>query len=108
ERIAAEYAKTPNVQYAYGRYLVSRRDDDKALAAFKREIENSPQNGLARLQIAYIKLKNREPAEGIPFAEEAVRLNPRDPLAHYILGRLLFDLGQTARAIESLETARTL
>lgn len=108
ERLAADYPKAPFVQYAYGRYLLTHRDDDGALAAFKREIENSPENALARLQIAYIKLKNKEAAEGLPYAEEAARLFPRAALGHYILGRLLFDTGQNGRAIEELETAKTL
>jgi predicted Zn-dependent protease len=107
-RLAADYANVPNVQYAYGRYLLSRRDDEGALAAFQREIQNSPENALARLQIAYIKLRSKEAAAGLKFAEEAVRLYPRSPLGHYLLGRLLLDVGQVARAIESLETARTL
>lgn len=107
-RLAADYANVPNVQYAYGRYLLSRRDDEGALAAFQREIENSPENALARLQIAYIKLRSKEAAAGLKFAEEAVRLYPRSPLGHYLLGRLLLDVGQVARAIEELEVARNL
>jgi len=107
-RLAADYGKAPNVQYAYGRYLLSRRDDEGALAAFQREIENSPENALARLQIAYIKLRNKEAAAGLKFAEEAIRLYPRSPLGHYLLGRLLLDVGQVARAIEELEVARNL
>lgn len=107
-RLAADYGNWPNVQYAYGRYLLSRRDDEGALAAFQREIQNSPENALARMQIAYIKLRNKEAAAGLKFAEEAVRLYPRSPLGHYLLGRLLLDVGQVARAIEELELARNL
>ncbi|HEY0379798.1 MAG TPA: tetratricopeptide repeat protein [Pyrinomonadaceae bacterium] len=103
ELLAKDYPTFPNVQYAYGRFLLANRDDDGAVAAFQREIQNSPKHALARVQLAYIKLKNKEAAAGLPFAEEAVKLHPRLPLAHYVLGRLLFDLGQNARAIEELE-----
>ncbi|HEV2763008.1 MAG TPA: tetratricopeptide repeat protein, partial [Pyrinomonadaceae bacterium] len=108
ERLAADFPKTPNVHYAHGRYLLAHRDDEGALAAFQRELENSPDSVMARLQIAYIRLKNKEPAAGLPFAEEAVKLSRSAPMAHYLLGRLLFDTGENARAIEQLETAQRL
>jgi predicted Zn-dependent protease len=105
--LAAKYPKTHNVQFAYGNYLLQNRDaEEQAVEAFRREIENTPEHRLARLMIANVKLKQREPEAGIPFAEASLKLYPRDPLGHYILGRLLFDAGQTERAIKELETAR--
>jgi predicted Zn-dependent protease len=105
--LAAKYPTTHNVQYAYGLYLLQNRDAEaQAVEAFRREIENTPGHRLARLMIANVKLKNRDAAGGIPFAEESLKLYPQDPLGHYILGRLLFDAGQTERAIKELETAR--
>lgn len=108
ELLAKDFPKFPNVQYAYGRFLLSTRDNDAAVAAFQLELQNSPKHALARLQIAYIKLSNKEAGEGISLAEEAVKLNPRLPLGHYVLGRLLFDSGQGARAIQELELAKSL
>ena len=108
ERLVADYSKTPNVQYAYGRFLLDTRDDEAGLTAFQREIENSPAHALARLQIAYVKIRNKEPEAGIPLAKEAVRMNPRLPLAHYILGRCLFETGENAKAIEELEAAQKM
>jgi predicted Zn-dependent protease len=108
ELLAKDFPRFPNVQYAYGRFLIATRDNDGAVAAFQRELQNSPKHALARMQIAYIKLLNKEPAEGIPLAEEAINLHPRLPLGHYILGRLLFDSGQIPRSIQELETAKTL
>jgi len=108
ELLARDYAKTPDVQYAYGRFLLANRDDDGALAAFQREIENYPKHALARIQIAYIKLKNREPEAGLSYAEEAAKLYPRLPLSHFVLGRMLLETGQNARAVEELETAQRM
>ena len=108
ELLAKDFPKFPNVQYAYGRFLLSRRDNDGAVTAFQQEIQNSPKHALARMQIAYIKLLNKEPSEGLAFAEDAVKLHPMLPLGHYILGRLLFDSGQNARAIQELELAGEL
>lgn len=108
ERLVADFPKTPNVQYAYGRFLIDTRDDEGGIAAFNREIENSPTHALARLQIAYIKIRNKEAEEGIPLAREAIRLNPRLPLGHYILGRCLFETGDNPKAIEELEAAQKM
>ncbi|HVF27930.1 MAG TPA: tetratricopeptide repeat protein [Pyrinomonadaceae bacterium] len=107
ERMATDFPKAPNVQHAYGRFLLASNQDEKAIEAFKREIENAPTHLLARLLIADTKLRLRDYAGGLPYAEEAVKLRPQLPLAHYLLGSLLLDTGQTARAIAELETART-
>jgi predicted Zn-dependent protease len=106
--LARDFPKVPGVQYAYGRFLLATRDDDAALVAFQRELENSPKHALARLQIAYIKLKNKDAKEGLTLAEEAVKLYPRLPLGHYILGRLLLETGQAARAVDELELAKRM
>ena len=103
--LARDYAKVPNVQYAYGRYLLANRDEDGALAAFMKELENWPKHVLARCQIANIKLQRKEIEDGLRYAEEAAKQAPRLPLAHYLLGRLLLEAGQNERAVESLETA---
>lgn len=109
ERTVAEYGKVPGVQYAYGRYLLyTQRNDEAAIQAFQRELENSPKHALARLQIAYIKLKNKEPEQGLQLAEEAVKLSPRLLLGHYILGRMLLDAGEAERAITELELSQKM
>ncbi|MBI1761845.1 MAG: tetratricopeptide repeat protein [Acidobacteria bacterium] len=108
DRLVADYPKAANVQYAYGRFLIDVRDNDGALAAFEREIANSPTHALARLQIAYLKLQDKNPAAGIPLAEEAIKLNARLPLGHYLLGRLALETGDAPRAVQELEMAQRL
>src|SRR6266850_1293308 len=105
DMLAQDYGKVANVQYAYGRFMMSNRDDELALAAFEREIQNWPKHTLARCQIANIKLRNRDIEGGLKYAEEAVKMAPRLPLAHYLLGRLLIEVGQSERAIQELEAA---
>ncbi|HEX4948927.1 MAG TPA: tetratricopeptide repeat protein [Blastocatellia bacterium] len=109
ERWVKDYAKVPGVQYAYGRFLLyKQRLDEEANAAFLRELENTPKHALARLQIAYIKLKNKEPEQGLKFAEEAVQLNTRMVLGHYILGRMYLETGDAKRAVEELEISQKM
>ncbi len=105
DMLARDFARVPNVQYAYGRYLLANRDEDGALAAFMKELENWPKHVLARCQIANIKLQRKEIQEGLKYAEEAAQQAPRLPLAHYLHGRLLLEAGQNERAVEALELA---
>ena len=105
DMLLRDHGKVANVQYAYGRFMMTNRDDELALAAFQREIQNWPKHTLARCQIANIKLRNKDIEGGLPYAEEAVKMAPRLPLGHYLLGRLLLEAGQSERAIRELETA---
>ena len=105
EQLAATFPKVPGVQFARGNFLLANHYDDQAVAAFQRELENTPEHLLARLGIAGIKART-DPAGGLPYAEEAVKLVPELPEAHYLLGVLLLDTGQAARAIAELETAQ--
>lgn len=108
ERLAADFPTAPNVQYAYGRFLLASNYNEKAVAALRREIENSPGHLPARLLAADAMLRLKDFAGGLPYAEEAVKLSPRLPLARYLLGALLTGAGQPARAVAELEMAARL
>jgi len=103
-RLAEASGKLHNVQFAYGRFLLANHFDDEAVAAFRREIENSPQHLLARLGLAGI-LATTDPAAGLPYAEQAVKLAPGLAEAHYLLGMLWLGTGAIEKSIVELETA---
>ena len=102
--LGKRHPATRNVQYALGRYYVATQQPAEAAAAFEREIANSPDHVPARLGLAAIK-KDSDPAAALAYAEQAVRLNPRIPLGHYLLGSLLLQTPDTTRAIAELELA---
>jgi tetratricopeptide (TPR) repeat protein len=104
ERLTADFPAITNVFYALGRFLVATSHPEQAAAAYRREIENSPDHVPARIGLAAI-LAETDPAAALPYAEEAVRLNPRIPLGHYVLGSILLHTDQTSRAIAELEAA---
>jgi Flp pilus assembly protein TadD len=85
--------------------LVEASELTEAVAEFKREIENNPADIAARLQIAATMFKV-DSAAGLPYAQEAVKLAPRQPFGHFLLGLLLLDTGDYRGAIPELETAR--
>ena len=100
--LLAAFPTEPNVHYAHGIFLM-RDSPDEALQAFKKELQISPQHVFARLQMAFEYIKRNEPANGLAYAEEAVKMAPDLFAAHNALGRILLETGQTERAIQELE-----
>ncbi len=105
--LVKRFPKVHNVEFAYGRFLLNNHLDDQAVAAFKREIANSPQHLLARLGIAAALLV-ADPATSRIYAEQAVRLAPKLEDAHYLLGASLLATGDAERSVSELETAEHL
>jgi tetratricopeptide (TPR) repeat protein len=102
--LVQEVPTFPNVHYAYGRFLLATDDRERGVAQFLEEIKNSPEHVRARMQIAAARYRV-DSAAAIPFAAEVVKLEPRYPFGHYLLGLLYFDVGDVGRAIPELETA---
>jgi predicted Zn-dependent protease len=105
ENVIAHAPHFPLVHYAYGCALIDARARDAAVAQFQAEIAEQPKSALPRLHIAAAQYKV-DSAAGLKYAEEAVQLEPAQPLGHYLLGLLLLDTGHYARAVPELETAR--
>ena len=113
DRMAAEaefkqllslYPSQAGVHYMYGVFLLKDRPP-LAAAEFRRELELSPSNVAARIQLALDFLGTAEYDEGLKYAREAVTLAPRNFVAHVACGRLWLALGKTDRALEELRTA---
>ncbi len=103
--VITQYPKYPGIHYAFGLLLVEASDLPGAVAEFKQEIENNPSDVVSRLQIAAAMYKT-DSAAGVPYAEEAVKLAPRQPFSHYLLGMLLLDIDNYQKAIPELEVAQ--
>jgi tetratricopeptide (TPR) repeat protein len=95
----------PGIHYAYGMFLQEARKNDVAVKQFEEEIKSNPGDVEARLRIAAAKYKT-DSAGGVPFAQQAVKLDPQLPFAHYLLGLLLLDIDKYQEAIPELEIAR--
>ncbi len=100
-----EYPNYPNLHFAYGRFLLEIHDTHGAVEQFKEELKSNPTQVDAMLEIAAVRYR-LDSAAGVKYAEQAVRLAPQLPFAHYLLGLLLLDTGRTAEAIPHLEIAR--
>jgi tetratricopeptide (TPR) repeat protein len=105
DQVIARAPHFPLVHYAYGCALVDARDIPGAVKEFEAEIAEQPKSVLPRLHIAVAEYKV-DSAAGLKYAEEAVQLDPKLPLGHYLLGLLLLDTGEYERAVPELEIAR--
>jgi len=100
----ASHPTYPNIHYAFGLVLLGANDSVAAEGEFKKEIENNNSDLVSRLQIAAALYKSNS-AEGLIYAQEAVKLAPREPFAHYLDGMLLLDTGDYQAAIPELQFA---
>lgn len=105
ESVVNAFTTFPDIHYAFGNFLLDIPDIAAARAQFEREIANNPQHILARLKIASALYKT-DSAAGIPYAEQAVKMDPSIALGHYLLGLLLLDVDDYKRAIPELEKAK--
>lgn len=96
-----------NAHFAYGRFLLSIYEDDAAVKEFQAELARDPRHVLACLGIAGTRA-GQDPEFALPYAEKAVRLAPHLGEAHFLLGMILLNLGNTGPALKELEEARRL
>ena len=102
KELLARYPKSPGVHYSYGVFLL-RENPDAALEEFKRELEIMPSSDRALLQISFEYINRNMHAAGLPFAEKAVRLRPKEFAARNALGRILLETGDVKGAVRELE-----
>lgn len=103
----ASYPQFPFLHFAFGRELLAAHEIPAAVDQFKLELKiAAPKDRvLSLLQIAAAEYKVDSPA-GIPFARQAIALDPNSPFPHFLLGLLLMDTGTYKQAVPELESAR--
>jgi tetratricopeptide (TPR) repeat protein len=104
KQLIALYASEPGVHYMYGVFLL-KEHPPLAIDEFRSEIEVSPSNDAARIQLALEFLRTADYDQGLKYAREAVALAPENFVAHIACGRLWLALGKTERALQELRTA---
>ena len=103
-QLITQYPNEPGVHYLYGIYLLDR-DPDGATREFRKELQITPSHVPARLQIAILDIKAGDAGAALKLAEEAIKLQPANPLAHAVAGRAFAHQERFDKAIAELETA---
>jgi tetratricopeptide (TPR) repeat protein len=102
-----QFPSSSDAHYLYG-YLLFPKDPDKAVAEFKRSVEIEPSNAVAQAMVAWSYLVRGNALEAAPYAERAVKENPRLPLAQLVSGRALVETGDVNGGIQHLQEALQL
>jgi tetratricopeptide (TPR) repeat protein len=100
-----EFPDYPNLHFAFGRSLLEMNETDEAVEEFQRELKRDPKNVNSMLEIAAVRY-HVDSQDGLSYAEQAAKLSPRLPFAHYLLGLLRLDTGDASGAIPELEIAQ--
>jgi tetratricopeptide (TPR) repeat protein len=101
EALVARYPEAPNVNYASGVFLL-QEEPDKAIEAFKRELELQPNHPSSLMQIAFEYIKRGDGAAALPWAKQAVEAAPKAFPARKALGQALLEAGEVDAAIKEL------
>jgi len=71
----------------------------------ERQLKESPEDPDLNARMAYEHFARRDYKEARPFAEKALELKPRHPLASFVKARLLVSIGDADAALAVLEPA---
>lgn len=104
KELVSRYENVPGVHYMYGVYLL-RAQPLSAVEEFRQEIEVSPRDAAAYIQLAFQFLQGSDYQQGLKYGQQAVALAPEDFAAHVAYGRLLLELGDTKQALVELRKA---
>lgn len=104
-QLTSDFPDYPNLHFAFGRLLLETHESEQAVQQFQLELARDPKHLNSMLEIA-VALELVDPQGGLKYAEEAAKIAPGLPFAHYILGMLRLDTGDAAASIPELEIAQ--
>lgn len=98
----------PNVHFGLGYLLWGQLKFDEAAKEFEAELSNNPNHAQAMTFLAdcHVQLNHHEAA--LPLLEQAVRLDPKNELAHVDLGVIYASAARNDDALRELKTAEQL
>lgn len=92
----------PDVHYLYG-FLLYSSEPEEAMEEFKSELKVNPKNAAAEVMLAWIPLLSNDGSTALPYARNAVAIDPALPSAQLVLGRALTETDDAKEGIGHLE-----
>jgi tetratricopeptide (TPR) repeat protein len=105
--LAAAYPTTPNVNFAYGSFLLAT-DPDRGIAELRKELALDPNHLPALVTLAGELLKLGDVEAARQPAAHAAKIAPGNFPARAIHGRVLVETGEVPAGVVELETAMKL
>src|SRR6267378_5019549 len=106
--LALRYGSEPNVNYLVGTLLGFQGKFPEAAEQYKKALRNSPQHVPAMIELALVQIQLLQPVEAVPWAEQAVTLDPKNARAHFALGKALLASEHIPESARELEIAKQL
>ena len=105
-RVTALAPNQPKINYFAGQSLIRLNRYDEAETAFARELEINPADESAKYHLALTLIERKiRPDEAMKLLNEAISLRPDYADAHYQLGKIYNEKGETDKAVAQLEAA---
>jgi tetratricopeptide (TPR) repeat protein len=105
KKAIAKDPKTPGAHYSLGAsYVLSMGEINfpQAVAEFRKELDNNPNDYFSHSQLGYIDLSQHKLDEAVAELTKATELNPQDPDAFLSLGQAYSELGKPTQAEAAL------
>ncbi|RUL81329.1 tetratricopeptide repeat protein [Tautonia sociabilis] len=87
---------------------IRTRVEDEEPVSFSRlllDLRKEPEDAALNAKVAYEYFARRDYKSARPFAEKALELEPHQPLASYVMARVMMLIGDEAKALELLTPA---
>ena len=115
EQAAADYSAAVklepynfNANFQLGQVLQTLKRYAEAITAYSRALESRPLDYEANMSLAMTYLQNGEPMSGLPFAQQAKKINDKSPTAHANLGVIYAQIEYHSAAIDEFKTSLEL
>jgi len=105
ETIVRKSPRNPALRYQLGRLLWDLGQTEQAKPHLMEAARLGESYAGPRMALAQIFLNERDAASALKYSEEAIRLAPMEPRAHWLHAEALFAAGRTAQALEQLRAA---
>jgi len=108
DELLLHYDQAPNVHYFRGTQYGFQRKPEAAREEYQKELRTFPQHAPAMIELARFALQEGQLDEAMSLARRAVDREPKNPVAHHVLGQTWLAGGQVQQSAGELETARQL
>jgi tetratricopeptide (TPR) repeat protein len=107
-RLLLHYGQQRNVHYFCGTVFKLQHKNAEAQAEFNEELRLSPRHVAAMLELATMDVESHQLSEAGSLAERATEIEPSNPVAHQLMGRVFLDSERFPESIRELEIAKQL
>jgi tetratricopeptide (TPR) repeat protein len=107
-RLSVRYGQQPNVHFFRGTLLNFQRRSAEADKEFEEELRISPNHVPAMLELAARDIESNRLAAAASRTKRAIEIEPKNPQAHHLLGRVLLATEHFLESARELETAKLL